>query len=127
MNLLQYQINPILHTLSHSLESPIDIMAHQASSDNEVEVHGHSEHRTLETLHEHALIDFIASIFEARNHENGAEETLLVESKVDKHITKDQGLKKIFFTHRSPKSFLAKTQKSARGHAGVRPKPPQSS
>lgn len=86
-NLLQHQINPVIHSLAHSFENKISVIAHQTISAGEFDSHHLGEHVVMNNTHEHELIELIESILDSNDSDGGTEESLLVQSKVDKHIS----------------------------------------
>jgi len=122
LNLFQHQINPALHGLAHIFESANNLISHQQTSNGIYEDHGHTEHVLYQIDHEHEIIDFVDSLLE---HEDDTEETILVESKVDKHINETTYKKKGFFEFRILQTFSTYTKKLENGHPLKAKEPPR--
>ena len=86
MNPLQPQIKSIFHTISHAIEVPNSVIGHDSNSENE-EVHGHFEHEIADLQHDHTLIDLLDTVLTASNETKDADDSLIIEIKIDKHIT----------------------------------------
>ncbi|MGI9553220.1 MAG: hypothetical protein ACR2MT_18580 [Aurantibacter sp.] len=127
MNLLQYQVLPVLHSISHVLEAPTDLIAHNSLSAIEHEIHEKRDHGTWQTIHQHEIIDLIDSIFEASTEKNSSDETLLTELKFHKYIDIRRYQKKKVFKAEKTSLFWARSQKLSRGHFQILQEPPQSS
>lgn len=125
LNLLQYQINPALHALAHIFESANNLSSHQQTYNDDHDEHGHDEHILLEFDHEHTLIDFVDSLFGTNDHEDDTEESILVESKVDKHVNLKTYRKKVLTTFLNKQPFFAYTTKAEKGHPLKAKEPPR--
>lgn len=86
MNPLQKQIKTIFHTISHAIEMPGSVMSHNSHAINS-EIDVHSDHETVVLKHDHKYIDLIDAVLFASNENNDNEDSILIEIKLDKHIT----------------------------------------
>lgn len=126
MNPLQQQINTVLHNISHGLELPNSVLSHKANSTTEAqEIHVAHEHDRTAAEHEHLLIDFIASIFEASNQENDSDNSQLVEVKWDKHISVYQFKLPDSFVFNMNTCFYSLEKRLKKGYSKKRKEPPQ--
>lgn len=85
VNPLHQQINSVFHNVSHALEIPDYIMSHD--SNYEHESYGHTDYQIGNLNHDHEIVDFIDSVFDASDEDGGSEDSMLTEIKIDKHIT----------------------------------------
>ncbi len=90
MNPLREPIHKFLHGISHSLEAPTTLISHSTISNSEHKSLDHYDSYQHQMNHDHGLIDFITTIFEASNENHNSDESLLKEIKIDKHITTEQ-------------------------------------
>lgn len=125
LNLLQFQISPALHSISHILEAPENMISHHSESSSEYEMHLHGDHNALQEAHEHEIIDLLDSILESSKDQNNSDETLLSELKFDKHIRIEIYQKKVVFETEKSQPFFQKPHKSKKGHFEILEKPPQ--
>ncbi|GAB5472884.1 MAG: hypothetical protein Mars2KO_09830 [Maribacter sp.] len=86
-NPLQRQINIVLHELSHGLELPSHVLSHENTTNMTFMADSHHSHGKSITDHTHHLIDFLDTLFEASNEDQGSEDPLFLKSKLDKHLT----------------------------------------
>lgn len=101
---LHQQINTVLHSISHFLEVPVDVMSH-----NQIEFfegHQHVNHYSFKVDHEHNLIDFLHSIFKASDNEDRSQESLATKLKIDKHFISSDCLIKRSLLMSSKNSFF---------------------
>jgi len=125
MNLLQYQISPILHSISHVLEIPDNMISHHSMSSSEYEIHDQGEHGAMQISHEHGIIDLLDSILESSKEEHSSDETIFSELKFDKHLSDEKYIKGRSFETKKIKLFLQRPQKLKRGHLQIFQEPPQ--
>lgn len=124
MNPLQQQIKTIFHTISHAIEVPNSVMGHNSNSVND-QLHGHYDHQIDEKQHDHSLIDIIDSVLTASNESNDSEESILIESKIDKHITTYQFELFESLTLNQLHNFWALKEKQKSGYFEHLKEPPQ--
>lgn len=125
LNLFQHQINPILHTLTHSFEAPVGLISHETISNNDYEIHGHYDHKIANTTHEHKILNFIDSLFNKNDKEDHREDSILVESKVDKHLTKEHYKKQPFCEYQNLQNYCEIVKKSNKGYPHRNEQPPK--
>ncbi len=125
LNLLQFQISPILHSISHVLEVPDNMISNHSMSSSGYGIHDHRDHDSMQITHEHEIIDLLDSILESSKEENDSDETILSELKFHKQISIEKYQKKGVFETKKSKLFWAKSQKSNRGHFRILQEPPQ--
>lgn len=128
LNPLQNQINMVLHEISHGLELPNSVLSHKAhltetTYDNHV-IHAH-DNSYFEHEHEHPLVDFVNSIFEASNKENNSDNSQLVEVKWDKHITAYKFKLPIHYKIKVSKRFYSFEKQLKTRHSKRLKEPPQ--
>jgi len=87
LNPVHKQVNAFFHNISHAIEIPNYVMSHDSSLDSEHQSEGHTSHQVVQNSHNHEIVDFINSIFEASNQDNDSEDSILTEIKIDKHLT----------------------------------------
>lgn len=124
-NPLHQQINTVLHTLSHSLEIPDYIISHDSVVGLEYTNHGHNEHVIDKTQHDHAVLDFINIVFKTSKEKDGSDETLLSETKLDKHICTYQFQLMNCVEIKIPQSFFSTKNKSLKGYFKNPEEPPK--
>lgn len=125
LNLLQFQISPVLHSISHILEAPKNMMSHHSIAASKYEIHNHGDHYAMQNTHEHEIIDLLDSILEPSKGDNNTDETILLELKFDKHLNVEKYQKKVALETKKSKPFLEGPQKSKRGHFEILQEPPQ--
>lgn len=126
LNLFQFQISPVLHSISHILEAPENIISHHSKSSIEYEIHHQGNHDDMQKTHDHEIIDLLDSIIESSKEDNNSDETLPSESKFDKHINVEKYQKKVVFVTKKSKPFLHRHHKLKRGHLEIPQEPPKS-
>jgi len=124
MNPLQQQIKTIFHTISHAIEVPNSVMGHNSNSEND-EIHGHHAHQTDAIQHDHSLIDLIDSVLSASNENKDSEDSILIEIKIDKHITTYQFALFENLALEKLSNFWAPKEKQKRGYFQNEKEPPQ--
>ncbi len=87
VNPLQQQIGIVLHEISHGLELPNYVMSHKTKVNANSEIHLKHSHDMVTSDHEHNLIDFIDTLFQASDESNHSNDSLFIEIKWDKHIS----------------------------------------
>lgn len=121
---LQQQITSVFHSVSHVLETPDYVMGHSSKAQNDT-LHTHNEHSSHVYQHNHSLIDFIDSIWEASDHSEHDENSILADIKVDKHLTTYQfEIVKTFIT-KTTHQFWGGREKQKKGYFENLKKPPQ--
>jgi len=124
-NPLQHEISGVFHEISHLFEAPHTPIDHSNMASEENVEHYYHEHEHADHSHEHTIIDMLDSIFNAAN-DDGQEESLLVDFKVDKHITIEKyPLKKIYSFTKKP-YFISEENKIIKGYSRLLDEPPQS-
>ncbi|MBM1106801.1 hypothetical protein JQC67_11675 [Aurantibacter crassamenti] len=125
LNLMQYQIAPVLHTISHIIEIPSGFISHESSSITEYDSHNHVHHETEDVKHEHQIIDVIDWVLEVSNDSNHSDETLLSEVKFEKHLFTYEYVKHIVFNVEVHPNFSSFSKKEKKGHPNKSKQPPQ--
>ncbi|MEP3209522.1 MAG: hypothetical protein ABJN95_10055 [Maribacter sp.] len=124
MNPLHQQINSVFHEVSHALETPDYIMSHKSATLAH-ESHSHNDYQIDTLQHEHLLIDFIDSLFAASDENDGSDDSVLTQIKIDKHITTYQYHLQKEFNFRLLQKFWMALEKSETGYLSRLKEPPQ--
>lgn len=124
MNPLHQQIKSVFHEVSHALETPDYIMSHNAST-LDYESHSHNDYQIDTLRHEHQLIDFIDALFAASEENDGSEDSVLTQIKIDKHIATYQFHLQKDFDFRLLQKFWMPLEKSEAGYLQRLKEPPQ--
>lgn len=127
LNPLQHQINTVLHELSHGLEMPSSLLSHETPLDTSSKVHESHDHSEHVDEHEHLIVGFLNTIFEASNQDDASGNSQLVEIKWDKHITSYQFTLTPNFKNKIEKHFFPSKEKLKLGHSKKLEEPPQTS
>lgn len=126
VNPLHQQINKAFHELSHILETPDYIMSH-GSITIEDESYGHNDdHFHIDALeHQHLIIDFIESLIAAADENDGSENSIVKQTKLDKHITTYQICLRSMFDLGVSHRFWLTHVRSGPGFLEMLTEPPQ--
>ncbi len=83
---LQNELLRGLHTISHHLEMPSTILAHQSTGNSTQSVHTQHNHEIDHSGHDHSFIDLIDTVFEASGADQNSDKTELKISSLKKHL-----------------------------------------
>ncbi|TMM53770.1 hypothetical protein FEE95_17885 [Maribacter algarum] len=125
LNPMQKQISIIFHEVSHALEIPNYVMSHSPNSSYDHQSYDHIDYHVDDITHEHILVDFFDSVFKAFDENDGAEDSLFTQNKIDKHITTYQFHIQKHFTISVPEKFWFTQDKLESGHRKSLKEPPQ--
>ncbi len=121
------QLNSILHTFSHSMDSPNSVITHAVDPSGSVHgIHGYHDHDNYQVGHEHILIDFISAIFEASEDQNLSGEGPIPQIVVDKHISANPYKTKKVYRDKLPVTFFYNIWGIGNGYPEMPFKPPRS-
>lgn len=100
---LHQQIGTVLHSVSHFFEMPGHVMSHDSFlAHDSFKEHPHIAHEKRANDHDHGVLDFLDSIFEASNDEDDSQDGLTPQIKIDKHFVVTKHLvEKPFVLNRS--------------------------
>lgn len=86
LNPLGPQINDILHTISHGLNAPSVVIGHPQKTLSTDKIHSYHKHEKHQMSHEHGLVDFVQTLFEATQEQSQPSDSSIPENSIDKHI-----------------------------------------
>lgn len=123
-NPLQEQIGTVFHEVSHFFEVPDNVIGHEMPANPVETAHHYHEHIYIDDEHEHEIIDFLTSIFDASD-EDEAEESLLTKIKFDKHISNDGYPEEKIYPTDKKVSFFSIEYGIPKTYSGVLKEPPK--
>ena len=88
---LHKQVASVFHEISHLLEAPEAIAGHPPVQ-NATHVHSHRDahHILVSEDHEHGILQFMASFFDASDEHNTKDDPVRPSQKVDKHLASQE-------------------------------------
>lgn len=82
---LHVEVNSLLHTITHTIEKPDTVLAHQKRT-GIVNAHKSIKHKNATLKHDHKIIDLVDDILEGAEKDSESPEKQEISLKVDKHI-----------------------------------------
>ncbi|WP_394748818.1 hypothetical protein [Spongiimicrobium salis] len=83
---LHQQIGEVLHTVSHHIDAPTSVLAHDHTDSTPLDMHAPDDHMTASVDHEHGFMDFIAELFESSDSDEHPGKTQKRDIKMSKHL-----------------------------------------
>lgn len=84
---LNTQLGSVIHTISHSLEMPSNILSHSSNEHLKTEIHTNHDHKRVVISHNHTIIEIIDSIVNESNEKDNSNKKHKSELKVKKHLS----------------------------------------
>lgn len=105
INPLNQQLYNVLHTISHGLNAPTEVMEHKIIAFDHSRTHDSFSHRKHQMTHEHNLIDFVQTLFEASQNQGQTTDPNAPKFSIDKHITAYSQYNKLAKLYKLKESF----------------------
>lgn len=87
LNPLQNQIISVLHSISHGIEMPQNLLSHSDQNDELNILHYDHNHDNRLSQHNHQFLDLVDSVFEASHEDGDSKKNQISKVKVQKHLT----------------------------------------
>ncbi|MEX0289491.1 MAG: hypothetical protein AB3N14_10320 [Flavobacteriaceae bacterium] len=118
------QLYQVLHTVSHSLAPPTQIIDHSKTGTSVERVHVFHEHKTQKTAHEHEVIEFVTTFLDGTQNQDQNTLPLGTKYTIDKHLTTFQYKLKIPAIYTTKKEFNTKVDAIHGGYLSLWLEPP---
>jgi len=125
-NPMQQQIRTVFHEIAHLLEAPEILLSHHThSTAHSHDNHEEGEHALVTADHQHTLLDWMDSIFDASDDRHSEDDTVLLLIKCDKHLGSQGIILPKIVPLTSSQNSIAIAQKAKTGYLAPPEEPPQ--
>jgi hypothetical protein len=100
------ELNKLLHILVHQLEMPDSVLTHSIQTNSDYEVHENHSFNVSEEVHDHKLLQVLSNILKASNSDRNQEKSIILNLKIDKHLTTDYSYHNQLLTPTLPDKHL---------------------